>query len=71
MDEIATVANRHRLVVVIDQWASEPLRQGMSERGRTVRPFAGTNESKDEAVTVARRLLHEGRLHIPSHPSLI
>jgi hypothetical protein len=71
LDEVADLARRHHAPIVVDQWASEPTRQALVERGCTVRPFAWTNESKEEAVTIARRLLYEDRLAILKHRTLI
>ncbi len=71
LDEVAALARQHKAVVIIDQWAGEPLRQGLTERGCTVRAFAWSNESKAEAVATTRRLLYEDRLLIPKHQQLI
>lgn len=72
LDEVAAIAKVHNDgTCLIDQWASEPIRQGLAERGVTVRPRAWTNESKEEAVMVLRQVLHQSRLSIPDHRGLI
>jgi len=72
LDEIAAVARAHNNAsVILDQWASEPIRQGLVERGLTVRLRAWTNEGKEEAITVTRQLLHQSLLELPDHAALI
>lgn len=61
LDEIAAVSRSYiRARSLLVQWASDPLRQRLVERGVTVRARAWTNETKEEAVMVTRQLFHQG-----------
>jgi hypothetical protein len=72
LDEIAalaTVYNRAR--VITDQFAAQPIRQGLTARRLSVAERPWTNESKVDAVAAVRRCLYADRLEIPNHRDLI
>jgi hypothetical protein len=72
LDEVATIARSYgRAPVVLDQFAQEPVAQGLVERGVTALRRPWTNESKAEAVGVMREYLHTDRLSLPNHAPLI
>ena len=71
LDEVAATAKSMEAPVLLDQWASEPIAQGLEARGCRVIRRAWTNESKAEAVAVLRQLLHASKLSIPRHAALV
>lgn len=72
LDNVAAIAKAHNNApVLLDQFAAEPIAQGLQERGVHVIRRPWTNESKGSAVTVLRELLFAGHLEIPRHPELI
>lgn len=72
LDAIAELTRTyHRADVVIDQYSAQPILQGLVARGVAVRQEPWTNESKVDAATETRRVLHAGRLSIPEHRELI
>lgn len=71
-DSIAALARElHGATVIVDQWAGEVVRQALVERGCTVVARPWSNESKAEAVSVLRELLHGGLISIPDHGPLV
>jgi hypothetical protein len=67
--ELATEFNgAHGL---IDQYAAEPIRQGLGRRGVHVTEQPWTNESKLDAVAATRRLLQGHLLDLPQHGELV
>ncbi|MGD0123477.1 MAG: hypothetical protein ABSC46_13065 [Candidatus Limnocylindrales bacterium] len=72
LDEIALICRAYNgAPVLIDQFAAEPIRQGLAKRGLQVYPRPWTQESKVDAVAAMRRALYGGRLEIPRHRELI
>ena len=72
LDEIAVLAGAYnRAAVLTDQYAAQPIRQGLAARGLNVQERPWTNESKVDAVAAVRRCLYAGRLEIPPHSTLI
>jgi hypothetical protein len=57
--------------VVIDQFASEPIRQALARRGVRVVARPWTNDTKADAVSEARRLLQTRLLGLLDHPDSI
>jgi hypothetical protein len=57
--------------VLIDQYAAEPIRQGLRKRGVRVEERPWTNESKVDAVAAVRRTLYGRQLSIPRHRDLV
>jgi hypothetical protein len=72
LDEVALTAGEYgRAPVILDQWADEVIAQQLESRGCHVVRRPWTNETKAEAVSVLRQLLHTSRLTIPRHGPLI
>lgn len=72
LDEIAAMANAYNGAPVrIDQYAAEPIRQGLADRGVHVAAVPWTNESKVDAVAAARRVMYASRLDGPEFGPLI
>ena len=72
LDEITAIAEAYgRAAVVIDQFAAEPIRQGLAARGVAVLARPWTNETKVDAVAAVRRCLYAGALELPDHPTLL
>jgi hypothetical protein len=72
LDAIASMAVAYNgAKVLIDQYAAEPIRQGLRRRGVRVDERPWSNESKVDAVAAVRRTLYAGRLSIPDHHGLI
>jgi len=72
LDAIATMATTYNGArVLIDQYAAEPIRQGLRRRGILVEEHPWTNESKVDAVAAVRRALYAARLSLPRHKGLI
>ena len=72
LDQVAELGRAyHGAAVLIDQYAAEPIRQGLVERGLAVLPRPWTNESKTEAATAVRQALYADRLELPDHRDLV
>ena len=72
LDAVAELSRvYHHAPVVIDQYAAEPIRQGLAERGLAVLPRPWTNESKVEAVTALRQALYASLCELPAHRELV
>jgi hypothetical protein len=72
LDEIAELAATYnRARALTDQFAAQPIRQGLTKRQLSIEERPWTNESKIDAVAAVRRALYAGRLEIPNHPQLI
>lgn len=71
LDEVAAIALAYRARVLLDQYAAEPIAQGLGERGVGALRKPWRNELKVDAVTALRQLLYQGRLELPSHPELV
>ncbi|HEV8546199.1 MAG TPA: hypothetical protein VGQ64_07880 [Candidatus Limnocylindrales bacterium] len=71
LDEIADLARVYRAPVVIDQYAAEPIRQGLVRRGVRVIAKPWTNEAKVDALAATRRALYAGRLSLPDDRNLV
>ena len=69
---MATIAKSYGYAqVVLDQFAQEPVAQGLTERGIQPIRKPWTNESKAEALGAMREYLHTDRLSLPDHGPLI
>lgn len=72
LDEVAQLATIYnRASVLLDQYAAEPIAQGLAERGVSPIRKPWRNELKVDAVTVLRQLFYAGNISLPRHPSLI
>jgi hypothetical protein len=72
LDEIAQVSLAYNgAPALIDQYAAEPIRQGLAARSIRVLARPWTNESKVDAVAAVRQVLYGGALSIPEHRELI
>jgi hypothetical protein len=72
LDEVAVlVAAYHGARVLTDQYAAEPIRQGLVARGIRVEATPWTNDSKLNAVAAVRKALYAGHLDLPRHRELI
>lgn len=72
LDEVATIAKAYqRAQVLLDQYAAEPIAQGLAERGLTPLRRPWRNELKVDAVTTLRQLLYQGRLELPAAAELV
>jgi hypothetical protein len=72
LDAVADLARAYNgAPVVIDQFAAEPIRQGLASRGLSVVARPWTNDSKVDAVAAVRKILYAGQLELPAHHDLI
>jgi hypothetical protein len=72
LDQIADLARAYGgAPVVTDQYAAEPIRQGLAARGVIVRAKDWTNQTKVDAVAAVRRCLYAGHLELPPHATLV
>ena len=72
LDELAELSMAYNgAPALIDQYAAEPIRQGLASRRIRVLARPWTNESKVDAVAAVRRVLYGGALSIPEHRDLI
>jgi hypothetical protein len=72
LDELALLASAYnRARVLTDQYAAQPIRQGLASRGLNVSEKPWTNETKVDAVAAVRRCLYGSRLEIPPHRELV
>lgn len=72
LDAIAALAFAYNgAPVLIDQYAAEPIRQGLTMRGIRVLARPWTNESKVDAVAAVRQVLYAEALEIPDHRELV
>ncbi len=72
LDEIAALSRGYgRAPVLIDQYAAEPIRQGLHRRGVPVLARPWTNDSKLDAATATRRALQAGELHLLDHDGVV
>lgn len=69
LDDIAALHRAYGVVAAAsDQWAFEPIRASLAERGVRITPAAWTAEKKIEAVQLLRQRLHAGSIALPSEP---
>lgn len=69
LDDIAGLYRAYGVVAAAsDQWAFEPIRASLAERGVRITPAAWTSETKSEAVQLLRQRLHAGTIALPSEP---
>lgn len=72
LDNVAVIAKSYgNAGVILDQFAQEPVAQGLTERGIQAIRKPWTNESKAEALGAMREYLHTDRLSLPDHGPLI
>jgi hypothetical protein len=72
LDEVALIAAAYNgAQVLIDQYAAEPIRQGLVKRGLRVEAKPWTSESKVNAVASVRKALYSGNLDLPNHRELL
>jgi hypothetical protein len=72
LDQIAELARAYGgAPVVTDQYAAEPIRQGLAARGVSVRAKAWTSETKIDAVAALRGRLAVGTLELPPNSILV
>jgi len=72
LDSVADLARAYNgAPVVIDQFAAEPIRQGLASRGLAVVARPWTNDSKVDAVAAVRKILYAGKLELPAHHDLL
>jgi hypothetical protein len=72
LDELADLSRLYNGArVVTDQYAAEPIRQGLQSRGLAVEAKPWTNESKSDALTILRRSLYQDALTLPRHAGLV
>ena len=72
LDAVADLARAYNgAFVVIDQFAAQPILQGLQKRGLSVVQSPWTNDSKVSAATEVRRRLHSRSLEIPDDRRLI
>jgi hypothetical protein len=72
LDEVAAISKAYNHArVVLDQYASEPVAQGLVERGVPAIRRPWTNELKEEAVSELRQLFYGGNVELPRHPVLL
>ena len=72
LEDVARISRAYgRASVVLDQFAQEPVAQGLTERGVSPIRQPWTNELKAEALALARQYLNTDRLSLPDHAPLI
>lgn len=71
LDEVAGIARRYNATVALDQYAAEPIAQGLSERGIFPIRKPWRNELKVDAVTLLRQMFYERRIELPQHSPLV
>jgi hypothetical protein len=72
LDELAAMSRAyHDAPAVIDQFAAEPVRQGLERRGVHVIARPWTSATKVDAVAAVRQYLYAGNLDIPDHKGLV
>jgi hypothetical protein len=72
LDAVAALAVGYNgAPVLTDQYAAEPIRQGLVRRGVEVTARPWTNELKVDAVGAVRQVLYAGRLALPDHRRLV
>jgi hypothetical protein len=72
LDQIAELARAYNAARVrLDQFAAQPIIQGLTGRGVEVIPLDWTNERKATAVAATRTALISGHLELPNHGRLI
>lgn len=72
LDDVAVIARSYgNAPVVLDQFAQEPVAQGLAERKVRALRRPWTNESKAEALGVMREYLFTDRLSLPDHAPLV
>lgn len=72
LDEVADLSLAYgHASVICDQFAAQPVVQGLRARGVSIRERPWTAESKVAAATSTRRALHAQRLSLPAHEALI
>jgi len=72
LDELAELsATYFGARIVSDQYAAEPVKQGLEARGLVATTTPWTNESKSAALTLLRRGLYQNRLVLPRRADLV
>jgi hypothetical protein len=72
LDEIAAISQAYYGArCLIDQYAAEPIRQGLAARGLNVTEKPWSNDSKVSALASLRATLYSSRLDLPNHRELI
>ena len=71
LDEVAAIARRYNAWVALDQYAAEPVAQGLAERGISPIRKPWRNELKTDAVTLLRQMFYGHRVELPPHSPLV
>jgi hypothetical protein len=72
LDQIASMASAYnRATVLTDQYAAQPIVQGLRERGIWAMQKPWRNTLKTDAVVALRNLLYAGRIELPNDPNLL
>jgi hypothetical protein len=72
LDEVAAIARAYGSApVLLDQYAAEPIAEGLTERGINPVRRPWRNELKLAAVTMTRQALYADELELPRHPELV